>query len=259
MWALRRMHKTRAQVFVAVDCMNGWWDSRTVEARWSLAAMLAACALILAVAGPFGQAERFLPSQRIGLWLLYLATGLPVLAMTLFGLRRWLRGILLAIISAVAGSLPILLVIESIGLIEGRPLPQDGLDWVRSCGEVAVLCFPFALILERFLRPVEVITGARIIALDRLGIIYAVCAEGHYTRVFTAQGERFLDHSFSDILEGLGECDGAQVHRSWWVARGSVEGMQRKGSSVELKIAGGLTVPVARRRLTRLRADGWPI
>ena len=220
--------------------------------------MLAACALVMALAGPFGQAERFLPSQRIGLWLLYLAAALPILTMVLTGLRRWLTGIPLAGLCAVAASLPILLVVETIGLIEGRPLPQGWRDWLRSTVEVAVLCAPFAILLERFLRPVETkpgVVAAPAIAAD----VHAVCAEGHYTRLFTPRGEQFLDHSLSEVLKALEGRDGGQVHRSWWVARGAVEGLQRKGSSAELKITGGLTVPVARRRLTKLRGEGWPV
>ncbi|MBP2158881.1 hypothetical protein J2X24_001444 [Asticcacaulis solisilvae] len=220
--------------------------------------MLAACALVMALAGPFGQAERFLPSQRIGLWLMYLAAGLPMLALVLTGLRRWLTGIPLAGMCAAAASLPILLVVETIGLIEGRPLPHGGLDWLRSAAEVAVLCVPFAVLLERFLRPVEA-KPAAVTALLIAADVRAVCAEGHYTRLFTPRGEQFLDHSFSEVLMALEGRDGAQVHRSWWVARGAVEGLQRKGSAAVLKITGGLAVPFARRRLTKLRGEGWPV
>lgn len=237
--------------------MNGRFDSPTVTGKsGSLAAMVTACALVLALAGPFGQADRFLPSHRIGLWLLYLVIGLPVLSLVLTVLRRWLRPAALVVASAVFASLPILLGVETIGLIEGRPLPETAFDWSRSAAEVAVLCVPFAILLERFLRPPAKLA---VRALHIAGDVYAVCAEGHYTRIFTPRGEQFLDHSFSEVLGALADRDGCQVHRSWWVARGAVKGLQRKGSSAELKITGGLNVPVARRRLTALRGEGWPV
>jgi hypothetical protein len=237
--------------------MNGRFDSLTVGTKaWSSAAMLAACALVLALAGPFGQADRFLPSHRIGLWLLYLVIALPVLSLVLIGLRpRLPRPIVLAAASAVLASLPILIGVETIGLIEGRPLPETALDWLRSAVEVAVLAVPFSVLLERFLRPANVAVAAR--AIHIANDAYAVCAEGHYTRVFTPRGEQFLDHSFSAVLDALADRDGRQVHRSWWVARDAVEGLQRKGSSAVLEITGGVTVPIARRRLRELKGHGW--
>ena len=55
-------------------------------------------------------------------------------------------------------------------------------------------------------------------------------------------------------LDGI---DGAQVHRSWWVARDAVEGVEREGRSVRLVLPRGIAAPVARSRMAELTKAGW--
>jgi DNA-binding LytR/AlgR family response regulator len=55
-------------------------------------------------------------------------------------------------------------------------------------------------------------------------------------------------------LEGL---EGAQVHRSWWVAREAVEGARRDGDRLWLSLKGGAEAPVSRPNLRPLREAGW--
>ena len=55
-------------------------------------------------------------------------------------------------------------------------------------------------------------------------------------------------------LEGI---DGAQVHRSWWVARDAVEDVKRDGRNLRLVLPGGLEAPVSRARVVELKEAGW--
>ena len=55
-------------------------------------------------------------------------------------------------------------------------------------------------------------------------------------------------------LEGL---EGAQVHRSWWVARDAVVGVTRGDGRATLTLKGGVTAPVSRRYAPALRKAGW--
>src|SRR5690606_15189181 len=49
--------------------------------------------------------------------------------------------------------------------------------------------------------------------------IRAVEAEDHYLRVHTDQGSDLILMRLSDAVKELEGLDGAQTHRSWWVAR----------------------------------------
>jgi DNA-binding LytR/AlgR family response regulator len=62
------------------------------------------------------------------------------------------------------------------------------------------------------------------------------------------------------LRDALGELDGiegAQVHRSWWVARDAVESVERDGRSVRLVLPRGIAAPVARSRIAELTKAGW--
>ena len=87
--------------------------------------------------------------------------------------------------------------------------------------------------------------------------VLALKMEDHYVRVHTPFGNALLLMRLGDALRDLGSVDGAQVHRSWWVARHAVARVERTGRSVTLHLANGITVPVARNRMADLRAAGW--
>lgn len=227
---------------------------------------------IMVVTGPFGQGERFILSQRLGLWVLYVLLGFPILA----GIHAWLYTrwrtektagtVGRIVLSALIATVPVLGVVEAIGLVEGRPLPRSAVDYVRSGLEVMVAALPFMVLLEgyRNRQGTGVLPLASTETSDMgfwrdLGEVHAFCAQGHYTRVYTAGGQRFVDKPFADMLAMAVATEGVQVHRSWWVARAAVDTIHRKGSSAQIAIRGGVKVPVARRRILLLRGCGWPV
>ena len=61
----------------------------------------------------------------------------------------------------------------------------------------------------------------------------------------------------SDALDELEGLEGAQTHRSWWVAREAVRDVTRNDGRAVLTLEGGLTAPVSRRYARALRAAGW--
>ena len=69
--------------------------------------------------------------------------------------------------------------------------------------------------------------------------------EDHYLRAETTLGSTLLLMRFRDALAEL-EGTGIQVHRSWWVAYRAMEGLDRDGRSVRLRLRGGGVVPVSR-------------
>lgn len=99
-----------------------------------------------------------------------------------------------------------------------------------------------------FLRRLPRLAGAR---------LYAVRSEDHYLRVFTSLGEDLILMRLSDAVAELDGLEGAQTHRSWWVSREAVRGVEREGERVYLKIDGEVRVPVSRPNLRPLREAGW--
>jgi len=99
--------------------------------------------------------------------------------------------------------------------------------------------------------------------LDRLpprlrgAVIHAVQAEDHYLRIHTDRGSDLILMRLSDAVAELEGLEGAQTHRSWWVARDAVQDVKRGDGRATLTLEGGLTVPVSRRHARALRQAGW--
>ncbi|MGD0190495.1 MAG: LytTR family DNA-binding domain-containing protein [Rhizomicrobium sp.] len=98
---------------------------------------------------------------------------------------------------------------------------------------------------------------ARLPAKLRLSKIYAVQAEDHYIRFYTSAGSDLVLLRFSDALTELRGLEGAQVHRSWWVAKDAVETLRREHGKLFFVLRDGTSVPVSRSFTSALRKDGW--
>lgn len=104
---------------------------------------------------------------------------------------------------------------------------------------------------------------ARVRFLDRLppklkgAVLYAVSSEDHYLRLHTSKGADLILMRLSDAIVELEGLEGAQTHRSWWVARDAVEDVRRDGDKVVLVVRGGVEAPVSRPNVRPLREAGW--
>lgn len=87
--------------------------------------------------------------------------------------------------------------------------------------------------------------------------IRAVQAEDHYLRIHTDRGSDLILMRLADALAELEGLEGAQTHRSWWVARDAVREVARGDGRAVLTLDGGLTAPVSRRYARALREAGW--
>ncbi|KWV92363.1 hypothetical protein AUC45_11505 [Erythrobacter sp. YT30] len=87
--------------------------------------------------------------------------------------------------------------------------------------------------------------------------VIALEMEDHYVRVHTALGSELVLMRLRDAIAHLSEIDGRQVHRSWWVARGAVEDVERDGRNVRLKLACDIEAPVSRAQVSELKEAGW--
>jgi len=87
--------------------------------------------------------------------------------------------------------------------------------------------------------------------------IRAVQSEDHYLRIHTDRGSDLILMRLSDALTELEGLEGAQTHRSWWVAKDAVRGVSRGDGRATLTLEGGLAAPVSRRYAKALRDAGW--
>ncbi len=88
-------------------------------------------------------------------------------------------------------------------------------------------------------------------------LLYAVSAEDHYLRLHTPKGSDLILMRLADAIAELGGIEGAQTHRSWWVAREAVESARRDGERVVLLLKGGVEAPVSRPNVRPLREARW--
>ena len=90
-----------------------------------------------------------------------------------------------------------------------------------------------------------------------VGPVVCLQMEDHYVRVHRASGSSLKLLTLNDAMTRYGSGKGLQVHRSWWVASSAVAGIERDGRNLRLRLSNGLAVPVARNRVTEVRARGW--
>lgn len=232
------------------------------------------CGCILGIIGPFEQSYRFDLFERIGLWITYFTLSAPLLwgACSAIYERIWpltpLGRVGVCALISLVSSPPILAIVEILGYTQGRPFPSDLVAAFFAACEVFIVTFPVCLFfvflkyqalakdapMNTVCKSVSPLNDAfRLFGEDVFTSLYALRAEGHYTRAYGAWGEKLIDKTFSDMLEIVAPLSGAQVHRSWWVAKDQVERICGKGSAFQLVLQTGMHVPLARRRRRDLR------
>ena len=87
--------------------------------------------------------------------------------------------------------------------------------------------------------------------------MWAVEAEDHYLRLHTSKGQDLILLRLADAVAELEGIEGAQVHRSWWVARDAITDAKRGDGRATLTLKDGAEVPVSRTYAGPLREKGW--
>jgi hypothetical protein len=98
---------------------------------------------------------------------------------------------------------------------------------------------------------------ARLPSKLRGASLYAVEAQDHYLRLHTSRGSDLILMRLSDALAELKGIEGAQVHRSWWVARNAVIETKRAEGRAIIILPSGAEAPVSRTYVKALREAGW--
>lgn len=231
----------------------------------------AAAGVFLALIGAMGTIEMPL-WLRLVYWIPLMIGGalvghVIVIAVSLIPLARrtpWLFGA----VQTLFMSVPITGIVWAWGrIILGTELPLQNLPYLF--GAVLVITGAMTAILMAASpgavthAPAEGAAPVTVRFLERLpakikgGVLYAVSAEDHYLRLHTSKGSDLILMRLSDAIAELEGLEGAQTHRSWWVAKGAVESTRRDGDKTMLVLKGGAEAPVSRPNVRPLREAGW--
>lgn len=238
--------------------------------RLAFGGLLAVAAgVVLALLGPFGTYPDMATPERWGYWLVLTPLMWLQVVAASAALRRWDRFAALpawaqAVAASLAGAIPTTFEVawaESL-LRVGRPLsPASMLEtWWGVALIALIVCVPAELLGRRSAgTPAPDTTPRRF--HDRIPArlgdrLLALRSEDHYLRIHTERGEDLILLPLAQALAELGADEGVRTHRSWWVARGAVEGSERDGDRTTLILRGGLRVPVSRTYLMAVRDAG---
>lgn len=237
-------------------------------------ALLIGMGLFLSLLGPFGTIES--PDLvRLTYWPAVIVGGgvIGILVDDLLGLR--LGGFWPRLISVTAVmTLPVTALVFEISNLMLYP-PAARPHFVPLIFQVGVISFAVMVLrqlawravwTERAIGPATPTPargdppGAfrqRLSIRHRNARLLAVEAEDHYLRIHTDAGQELVSARFGDALEELSPMAGYQTHRSWWVAADAIEAVRWRRGRGELRLAGGLTVPVSRTFTPALKREGW--
>lgn len=228
-------------------------------------AVATAIGLFISLFGPFGQGMAAWLA-RAAANLIFSWTGSLLGLVSVRAVDRWLRrdawmtGVAAGVVMAPAQGLTVWVVIS---LLNRRPLPPAALpemlwDTVLIC---VASCFVATLVTRR-LRATPA-APAPVKFLERLPLklrgaeVWAVGAEDHYLRLHTSKGQDLILLRLADAVAELEGIEGAQVHRSWWVARDAITGARKSDGRATLTLKDGAEVPVSRTYAGRLRENRW--
>ena len=233
-------------------------------------AIATACAIFLGLIGPFGSYLNGPAWQRIAFqlacfWLGILLYGSLIRVVLRFRLRPAMTWTAI-VLGVVILNAPFQIWVASIGVSIWPFLKRlQPLDWYLQ-GLITALpvVLGFTLWIQARLhrrQQAEEAGEAPPTAFGLLGAppfaVLCLQMEDHYVRVHTADSSRLVLATLDQAMTALGNADGLQVHRSWWVARKAVVRAVTEGRNLRLKLVNGITAPVARSAVAVVREAGW--
>ena len=223
-------------------------------------------AVFMSVVGAFGSA-RMSMVPRIAYWLGLMLVGWiwgAFVSRYFFRVLRWPRQTWLRIaMASLALSIPYSVVVgyASVLAFGSHFELADIPELVGSVTTVSVAMVAINVLVDR-----QSVTSASTEPakfLERLplklrdGEVWAVEAEDHYLRLHTSKGQDLILMRLADAISELEGIEGAQVHRSWWVARDAIADARRGDGRATLTLKDGAEAPVSRTYARLLRERGW--
>lgn len=249
--------------------------NRRTGALWGFATLIAA------ITGPMGSYENCSFDLRLLLWGLWIGlfvvigTGARAFVHIVLDLRDFHRGgLLTAVLVACGVAFPV----NAMNLM--AVLPAVGGPYLDAeLAEIAAMVFVFSLAItahHHFPRaaaaPVlpeaerdEAGAGLPTVPLPRIvmrlepglrGPLVALSVRDHYVDVQTRAGRGTVLMRLGDAVAEVGPVEGAQVHRSHWVAWDQVTAVEKGEGRLALVMAAGPAIPVSRNNRDRLVERG---
>jgi DNA-binding LytR/AlgR family response regulator len=224
--------------------------------------------LFLALAGAFGsgQAPIF---PRLIYWIVLMSLGWfwgIFVSRFFFRISNWPQTLWLKVIaSALTMAIPFSAVVAGVGALvfNERFTPAAIPLLTASVTAVCLVMVAINVLVEEQMGGVTQASAEPAKFLDRLPLklrgaeVWAVEAEDHYLRLHTSKGQDLILMRLSDAIAELEGIEGAQVHRSWWVAREAITEAVRGDGRATLTLKDGAEVPVSRTYARQLRQGGW--
>ena len=226
--------------------------------------------ILLGLMGPFGSFFNDGPAVRVAYWVCSVVFGMVLFgaltrlgtaAAIRFGFPDWAALAPVILLGTVLLGAPIRLFAIAFwpGVVEAVPLTA----WFGQC-----LAISAPLVLgSYFLRARHATRGGAPAPLvspvseapssaEASNVLY-LKMEDHYVRIRTEHGSRLEMGPLARVTGMLSGVEGLQTHRSWWVARRAIAGVERDGRNLRLRLVDGETAPVSRASVAKLRAAGW--
>ncbi|MDB5507470.1 MAG: hypothetical protein JWR75_2108 [Devosia sp.] len=232
---------------------------------------MAAVAVILGFAGPFGTFDMLPLTTRLLYWAgIVLATygvGYAVSEVVLSLLRPLLgntavRVIVLGLCSGLPITVAVLAInVGAFGTFGWRMI--DALTLLLNCTVIAIGVNTIAEIAGSVARSGdEAESEAALpavllrIPLPQRGQLLALSVADHYVEVITDRGKTLVLMRLGDAIRETAPVKGLQIHRSHWVARDAVKRGVRSAGKAEIELVNGTRLPVSRGYLPAAKAVG---
>ena len=233
--------------------------------------VLAAAIAILVVSGPSDTLTRFNWAERTAYWATIAFSTFVTGQFATVLLVRLLRPLIGARIPSIAlgallAALPITAEVWLVNFLFPDSTPTSPGDLVGLYGMCLVITLAIATIYDvsspkaadpasprepteqdgnRFLARIPAQLGTDLVSLQ---------AQDHYLEVTTTRGRDLILMRLSDAEAELAGYPGMRVHRSWWVARAGVDGVETAGDRMTIRLVSGAVAPVSRANRSAVKA-----
>ena len=239
---------------------------RTHLLRPQVLATIAGASIITALAGPFGTGDLLGLPARTAYWLVICFAGYSIGALSSLLFDRPLENRTFALrisVVALVSTTLITLVVAGMNFAVFRWMPE-GLEWLEFTATLYVITWIVSALVDltthQHATDIQAQDTSPMIldrlVIDKRGALVALSVEDHYVRIMTTKGEDMVLMRLSDAIRETAPVDGAQVHRSHWVAWAQVQGAKRKGDGAVLTTTTGTKIPVSRANMFRIRDAG---